>query len=490
MKPLQIELELQNNQIKRIKNISDGVRLIIEGKSYFFQGGYLLPGFIDSHLHLFGIGENEIVPNFKDITSAEEIISNIKDSPFFRNNWITGFGWNEENFADKKLPDKRMLDLAFPNIPVCLKRVDGHAVWVNSIALQIAGISKHPTGILVDTAKDNVLNLIPKYSNSQIIKMILKAQEILFQFGITEVCDMDTDPELIEIYKNLDNENALQIKVHSYISAQYDDYLRYISQPYLGNMFSIEGIKLFADGALGSRGASLFEPYNDDANNSGKIQIQPELLYKKMQVAIDLGFQIATHAIGDNANHIILDLYQKLSQKYINKDIILRVEHCQMVHPKDLIKFSNPRIFASVQPIHYVSDTKGMAQSRIGKRLEYSYPWKSIINYGGTLLSGSDAPIESPDPILGLDALIHSERPDQILDMESAIDTYITNPRKLFRNNSNNQINQNNLPFSETNFVILNNDLSQKSFNRTYVVATIANGNIVYIDNKYGVINE
>jgi len=479
MKPLQIELELENNQIKRTKNISNGVNLIINNKAYFFENAYLLPGFIDSHLHFFGIGENEIVPNFKDFTSAQEIVSYLRQNPFFRDRWIYGYGWDEENFLDKKLPDKRLLDVVFPNIPVCVKRIDGHSVWVNSIALQIAGFRKHSNGILADTEMEKILKILPKYSDNQIIKMILKAQEILFKFGITEICDMDTSLEFLDIYKNLDNENKLQMRVHSYLKEDNDGYLHFINEPYIGNMFSIDGVKFYSDGALGSHSAALFEPYNDDPGNYGQILIPPVLLIRKIQLAINQGFLVATHAIGDKANHIVLDAYHKILENNGHKDLVLRIEHCQMVHPGDLKKFGNPHIFALIQPIHYVSDTKGMAQSRIGKRLEYAYPWRSIINNGGTILSGSDAPIESPDPILGLDALVNSNRPNETLDLDTAIDTYTKNLRKLYKDTNN---NTEILPFYNANFVILNNDLSQKSFNDVRVLATIANGKIVYLD--------
>lgn len=479
MKPLQIAIELENNKLKSTQKISGGVKLVIDGETHFYKNTYLLPGFIDSHLHLFGIGENEVVPNFKDYKSVQDIVANLKQNPFFRDKWIFGYGWNEENFEEKKLPDKILLDKVFPNIPVCVKRVDGHSIWVNSVALQFAGINSHPTGILTDNAMEQVLKIIPHYSTSQNIQMILKAQEILFKYGITDVCDMDTDPELIDIYKSLDNEGQLKLRVHSYIRAQNDEYLRYITQPYFGRMFSIDGVKFFADGALGSRGAALFEPYCDAQNHNGEILMPGELLYSKMQVAIEHGFQIATHAIGDKANHLVLELYHNLLKKYNNKKIILRIEHCQMARPDDLVKFAHPQIFASVQPIHFISDTKGMAQSRIGERLQYAYPWRSFSSNGGTLLSGSDAPIESPDPILGLNALVNSDRPAETLDLESAIATYIANPHKLLNNYEN---NSEHIPFYNTNFVILNNDLSQNSFKGVCVIATISNGEIVYFD--------
>ena len=479
MKPLQIELELKNNQIKRTKNIPNGVNLIIDGKTYFFKNAYLLPGFIDSHLHFFGIGENEVVPNFRNFKSAQDIVSFLKQNPFFRDRWIYGYGWNEENFIDKKLPDKILLDKAFPNIPVCVKRIDGHSVWVNSIALQIAGLRNNTNGILADNEMEKILKILPKYTDNQIIKMILKAQDNLFKFGVTEICDMDTFPEFLDIYKNLDNENKLQIRVHSYLKEDDGSYLHYIDEPYIGNMFTIDGVKFYSDGALGSHSAALFEPYNDDPNNYGQILISPELLIRKIQLAINHGFQIATHAIGDKANHIVLDTYHKILSNNGYKDLILRIEHCQMVHPNDLKKFGNPHIFSVIQPIHYVSDTKGMAQSRIGKRLEYAYPWRNIINNGGTVLSGSDAPIESPDPILGLDALVNSNRLNETLDLDAAVDTYTTNLRKLYKYD---KYNSKILPFYNANFVILNNDLSQKSFKEVRVIATIANGKIVYLD--------
>lgn len=481
MKPLQIEIELENKQIKSIKNIRDGVNFIINGKSCFFQNAYLLPGFIDSHLHFFGIGENEIVPNFRDYSSAEEIVSYLKQNPFFRDKWVYGYGWNEENFINKTLPNKNHLDAAFPNIPVCVKRIDGHSVWVNSIALQLAGMRSHPTGILADKEMEKVLKLLPRYSESQIIKMILKAQEILFKFGITEICDMDTSPEFLNIYKELDKNNQLKMRIHAYLQEDNDGYLRYIEEPYFGNMFSVDGVKFYADGAFGSHSAALFEPYDDDPNNYGSILIDPELMIQKIQTAIDHNFQIATHAIGDKANHIVLDVYHKIfnNNNNINKELFLRIEHCQMVHPGDLHKFNDSRIFALIQPIHYINDSKGMAQSRIGKRIDYAYPWRSILYNGGTLLSGSDAPIESPDPILGLDALVNSSRPKETLDLETAIDSYTVNSLKLFKNNG---YNYNFKPFYNTNFVILNNDLSQKSFNEVRVIATVANGEFVYLD--------
>ena len=422
MKPIKAEIIIKNGIIESITELKDSSIIIENGRKTTFSGSYVLPGLLDYHCHLWGLGMTMLGMPINNAKTPQEIIEIIKDKTHFRGGWIFGRGWNQELWDTKAYPDKQILDEAFPDTPVVLTRIDGHADWVNSKALDIAGIDRHtpdppggeiiknengePTGLLIDDAMQLVEKHLPYYSLEQLEEMILTGANECIKKGLTGLHDMDVSPVQIPIFQKLDNTDELPLRVYSYVSAQNDQWMRDKVKPYKGNLFKIIGLKLFADGALGSHGAALLEPYNDNPKKKGLILLEKDKFIDSMRKGINMGFQIATHAIGDAAVRFVLDCYEIIRKEY--PDAVLRIEHSQMIHPDDLLRFKELNIIAVVQPVHCTSDAATMAIPRIGeKRATYSYLWKTLLDNNIKVLGSSDFPIESHDPLTGIDAFIN-----------------------------------------------------------------------------------
>lgn len=465
MIPSKYKIEIEDGKIKRVFPSQAGVELNLDGNEIFFENCYVLPGLVDSHLHFFGIGEVSMMPDFRNCCSEAEMIDLIKQKTFKRGDWIVGFGWNQENFPENRYPIKSYFDEAFPVTPIFLKRIDGHSALINSKAAEILNLNEHSippsggiiqknsdgslNGILIDTAMDIVLNSLPFYDREQVFSILNYSQNYLSELGLTEIIDMDLEPRLIEYLKEFDSLGNLVIRVNSFVKAHNDEYIDFIEKPYSGKNFSVKGIKLYADGALGSRGAALKNEYADMENEFGLLLIETDLMKKKIESALDKGFSVAVHSIGDRGSELVLKVFNSILCSYRIKSIQkrfeqtgeypFRLEHCQVISESDLSGFANGLIAASVQPIHFLSDTEnGMAQKRLGiYRMSDAYRWKSLSLSGGLLLSGSDAPIESPNPFLGISALVDSKERSENLSLDEAIETYCLNPHKSLGNHLN-----------------------------------------------------
>jgi len=495
MQSIQGTIYISGNQINAIIEDYDGIRLIKDGKEIAdYPQSCAFPGFIDSHCHIWGIGMLMNDPNLTGLKSLDDCLELVSRRVPNRGEWIYGRGWNEQLWSKKEFPNKAMLDELFPNTPVFLFRVDGHAAWVNSTALQLAGItsstpspiggeivknqSGEPTGILIDNAFNIVESLIPYYSDAYLEKMILDACNDCLSKGITEVDDMDVPLVQIPTYIRLASENKLPIRINSFLSAQTEEYISQNLRPSKGNFFSIVGAKFFMDGALGSRGASLLEPYSDAVNTTGLLFIDENEIYNKVKNAVMLDFDIAIHAIGDRANRIALNALAKIRNENKSYRGKLRIEHCQIIHPDDIKIFADNNIIASVQAIHYDSDIL-MAQQRLGQKRfeERGYLWQSFLDNRAHLISGSDAPIESNNPFLGINAFIHrnnviTDEPSlQRLSLENALSSYISTPRMLKGFDSSNKLESNSI----ADITILDNFPENPE-----VKATIVNGEIKY----------
>jgi predicted amidohydrolase YtcJ len=463
MRIFQGTIKIKGGVIESLIPQSSKLRIILSdlGKEYDLGNSYAIPGLVDSHGHIAALGKKLNGLSLNDCQSAEEcaIISSRHETS--RGSWIVGIGWNQENWFDSAYPHKGILDEYFPDTPVYLMRVDGHTCWVNSKALKIAGIdgftpdpaggsiekdkSGNPTGILIDNAFLLVKKHIPPNTFEQVESFILDAVNELSANGLTEVHDMDVAPELIPIYKKLNDERKLKIRIQSYITAQNDEYLKHNIQVYESNNFSVRGIKYYADGALGSHGAALLGPYSDRQSSKGLLLIDEGNLYEKARIGVQNGFQIATHAIGDAANRMVLNVYKKLrTEKIVKEKNILRVEHAQIVHPDDQKLFGEYDIIAAVQPIQCISD-RFMAPKRLGDRVSYSYPWRSLKKNGALILGGSDFPIESDNPFLGIDAFVnrrhHAEdnswNDAELLSIDEAFDAYNHDAHKIIMQTQN-----------------------------------------------------
>jgi predicted amidohydrolase YtcJ len=409
------------------------------------QGKTLLPGFIDAHGHVTDLGFAALHLDLTGTRSLAELQQRLRDyaAAHPKDSWLIGFGWNQELWSDKRFPTSADLDAVVRDRPVVLERVDGHAVVANSAALKAAGVTaatKAPAGgeihdgLFVDAARSLIDNAEPKPSPEQIDEALAKAQDILLGFGVTGVGSMSTSVADWQAFRRAGEAGRLNVRLMSYLLGTESMKAVPHPTPWLyGDRLRALGIKLFADGALGSRGAWLKQPYADKPETRGlQFHSDAELL-SLADHAAGAGFQVATHAIGDAANVQIISVYEKLSHKY-GKDRRWRIEHFQIVDPADIPRLAPAGIIASMQPTHQTSD-RLMAQERLGPdRLEGAYAWQSVLKSGARLAFGTDFPVESPNPFPGLSAAISRQDvngqppggwiPSERLTLEQALAAY------------------------------------------------------------------
>lgn len=485
---------------------SDNLLLEIDGVLHKFpERSIAATGFVDCHGHVSGYGMRLSETSLKGARSLYECIDRLRRSKLLRGSWLTAFGWNHENWDERRLPTKDDLDFAFPDNPVYLTRQDGHSAIANSVALKIAGINHltdnpvggeiikdetgEPTGLLIDNAMHLVEKHIPDYTLDQYTSFIELGLRELARFGITQVHDMDVETRFVPIFQELELDGRLPIRVKSFVRAQNNEWLRDSVLAYKGKYFSVQGLKYFIDGALGSYGAALMRAYDDDATKTGFILLDEQTLVNRAKRGILSGFDIAFHAIGDRAVNCALNVAEKLRQdSLLGGRGRIRIEHAQIILPNDVQRFSELNVIASVQPYHYTSDTNGMAQRRIGSRLRYAYRWKSLLETGATLIAGSDFPIEQPSVVEGLRAFVTRRAsldgqvysPEERLTLDEALQAYCYSPHL-----ATNQINEfgeiavgktaDITILSESPYILENEPDAQID-----VLATIVGGHVVY----------
>ena len=388
----------------------------------------VLPGFIDSHAHFFSLGlarmTVELQGSNSESEAAERVRSRVQQSK--PGHWVRGRGWDQNQWMKKQFPTYASLDRVAPNNPVYLIRVDGHAIWVNSQALQAAGINRHtqdpaggrivrdtrgnPTGVFVDNAIALVQSYLPPMSDSEAVEAMQLASDECIRDGLTTVQDMGIDSMEVALYKRLIGDGRLPIRIYAAVGGVgdlWDEFLK--SGPLIGfgdNHLTIRALKMYMDGALGSRGAALIEPYSDDPGNRGLTVTSEEMIRSATVEALNRGFQVCVHAIGDRANDIVLRTYASALQEVPFKDARLRIEHAQVLDPADIPKFKKDGIIPSMQPTHATSDMY-WAEARLGpRRIRYAYAWRSLLNTGVVIPGGSDFPVEDPNPIWGIYAAV------------------------------------------------------------------------------------
>ncbi len=405
------------------------------GKVDYFvdgKGQVMVPGMIDSHGHVMGLGFSALTLDLTDTRSLAEALAKVAayakanpDRP-----WILGRGWNQELWPEKRFPTAAELDAVVGDRPVWLERVDGHAGWANSKALAAAGVSAltkapaggsierlaggKPAGVLVDNATELVAKAVPAPRPEDRDLALAKAQEILLSRGVTAIADMGTTIEDWQAFRRAGDNGALRVRIMAYAGGTenmvliggpgpspwlYDDKLR------------LNGVKLYSDGALGSRGASLKTPYSDAPGVKGlRVTGDTQLKNFMSRAALD-HFQVAIHAIGDEANAAALTAIEDMNQTY-QGDRRWRIEHAQILDPADIPRFAKAGVIASMQPVHQTSD-RLMAEARLGpNRLTGAYAWHSLAASGAKLAFGSDVPVELSDPWAGFAAAISRTGPD------------------------------------------------------------------------------
>lgn len=403
------------------------------------NGAFVYPGLIDPHAHFFGYGTSLMNPDLVGTRSFEEIIDLIKDHhERFSGEWILGRGWDQNLWPVQEFPHRSALDAVFPDIPVLLVRVDGHAAIANSEALRRAGITAstqvpggevilrdgEPTGILIDNAIGLVRGLVPPLTRPQEIEALLNAQQNCFAVGLTSVSDAGLGKSTIELMDSLHQSGDLQMRVYAMLSPTTENLETFMFHgPYKTDHLNVRSLKLYADGALGSRGAKLLEPYTDDPGNSGLLVETPEYLAEMSQKAFDCGYQVNTHCIGDSAVRLMLHIYGELLEG--DNDRRWRIEHAQIIHPEDFDLFGKYQIVPSIQALHATSDML-WAIDRLGaERLKGGYAYQQLLQQIGWLPNGSDFPVEPINPLYGFYAAVErknfEEYPPDGFQMENAL---------------------------------------------------------------------
>lgn len=378
------------------------------------NGKYVYPGFIDAHSHFYGYCMSLLQANLRGTNSFDEILEKLTEHDAKYNaEWILGRGWDQNDWDVKEFPTNDKLNELFPNKPVYIRRVDGHAAIANAKALELAGITAKtnieggkvfiengkPTGVLIDNAMSLVSKIVPKEDTETAIKALKQGEQNCFAVGLTSVCDAGLYKEQILLLDSLQIIKELNMRIYAMLEPNEENFEYFVRKGiYKTDILNVRSIKLYADGALGSRGAAMLEPYSDDPENYGLI-VEPVQFYHDMcKLAYENNYQVNTHCIGDSANRMMLDIYSEYLQGPNDKR--WRIEHSQVINPNDLEKFGKYNIIPSIQSTHCTSDMY-WADERLGeKRIKNAYIYKELLNQNGWIPNGTDFPVEKIDPRL------------------------------------------------------------------------------------------
>lgn len=391
------------------------------------QGRTMLPGLIDAHGHVLSYGLSLLRVDLQNVPSEREAVERIRrfraENPTLE--WIQGRGWNQVLWESNEFPTAAMLDEFFPTTPIWLSRVDGHAGWANSAAMAAAGITAdtpdpaggqiirdaqgRPTGTFVDNAMSLISSSIPSLTVEEQAYALRRAMEELAAQGLTSVHDAGISSTTVDAYKRLLEDGPLPIRVNAMLAAGDPEIGRLLDEGHFASedgTFTINSVKISSDGALGSRGASLIEDYSDMPGHRGLLLLEPKELHERMERAMRAGFQVNIHAIGDNANKLVLDYFSELIPATGTRHLRHRIEHAQVLRLEDILRFAEIGVIPSMQATHATSD-KNMAEDRVGpERILGAYAWRKLMDAGAVIANGSDFPVEYPNPFFGLHAAI------------------------------------------------------------------------------------
>lgn len=377
------------------------------------KGAFVYPGFIDGHAHFYGLGMFTHRADLTGSKSFEEVLARLQEFAKTNNEpWLLGRGWDQNLWEGKKFPEKTKLDELFSNRPVLLKRVDGHGALANQKALDLAGITPQSviaggmvevkngklTGILLDNAVDSVEKAVPQPTDEQVTTYLLKAQEICFENGLTSIVDAGLEKRFIDIIKKLQDEGLLKMRLNVMVSADDAGLEYYLKNgPIKTPLLNVSSFKLYGDGALGSRGACLLQPYSDDPETKGFLLSSPERLTEVINKVAKSKFQLCTHCIGDSANRFVLNTYGIALGENNNRR--WRIEHAQVVNREDMAKYKQFGVLPSMQPTHATSDG-AWAVDRLGsERITNAYALKTLMQQNGLIVLGTDFPVEGVSPL-------------------------------------------------------------------------------------------
>jgi predicted amidohydrolase YtcJ len=469
------------------------------------KGKPVYPGFIDGHCHFFGYGSDLVKCDLYGTTSFDEVIQRVADySKTNKFEWILGRGWDQNDWEVKDFPTKEKLDSLFPNTPVYLVRVDGHAVLCNSEALNRAKITSATkvsggeillkngelTGILIDNAVDIVKGIIPPFTEKEYTDGLIKAQRNCFAVGITTVDDAGLGRDSITLIDKLQKEGLLKIRVYAMVSDVGHDLEYFFDHGTIKkDRLTVRAVKLYADGALGSRGACLLQPYSDKPGHYGFLLSDVKHFSKVAEAALENGYQVCTHAIGDSAVRTILQVYSDILST--ENDRRWRIEHCQVVDTSDLKRFGSYNIIPSVQPTHATSDMY-WAEERLGpNRIKTAYAYEALMDTSdGRIVFGTDFPVENINPFYTFYAAVERkdlkgypedgfQKENRIKKRDALRAMTIHAAYANFEEMDKGSIEERKL----ADFVILDEDIMEIQKNRipnVKVLATYVNGEKVY----------
>ena len=467
------------------------------------DGSTVLPGLIDAHCHFYGLGLNQSVIDLTGTISFDEIMDKISNKD---NNIIRGRGWDQNDWKIKEFPNKEKLDLIYPNTPVILERIDGHAYLVNQKALDIAGIdiktkstngtllSKNGklTGVLIDGPMSLIDNSFGEISLDDKIKALVSAQEICFKNGLTTVDDAGLSKDIIMLIDSLQKKELLKMRVYAMISNSENDVNYFIENgPIKTNSLNVRSVKVYGDGALGSRGATLKKPYSDDKHNYGKLVTSYKDIKDLANKLAEANFQMNTHAIGDSTINLLIDTYSKVLET--KTDPRWRIEHSQIIDIND-IKGYNNKILPSVQPTHATSDMY-WAEERVGsKRIKGAYAYKTLLEKSKVIGLGTDFPVEKVNPFHTFYASVSrkdlNDYPEKGFEFENALSREETLKGMTiwaaylnFEEKEKGSIEKGKF----ADFIIIDRDIMKVEINKTpetKVLKTYLSGELVYSKTK------
>lgn len=391
-------------------------------------GRTVIPGMTDAHAHVAGLGAALRNVDLVGTTSYAQVIARVVERAAAtpKGEWVIGRGWDQNDWGDTRFPTHEALSRAVPDHPVYLTRVDGHAGLANAMAMQRAGVNKdskdpaggsierdaagNPAGVFVDNAQGLVSRAIPGATRAQTKQAIASAIAEMHRWGITAVHDAGASPQVLELYEELGREKALNIRLYAMISDNATAIEAWFKRgPQSGlydGMLWVRSIKLYQDGALGSRGAALLEPYADDPKTSGLLVSAPAHIQDVATRALKAGFQVNTHAIGDRGNRLVLDSYEAALKANPTADHRFRIEHAQIIHSDDIPRFAALGVIPAMQASHQTSDMY-WAGTRLGEtRLRGAYAWRSLLESGVVIANGSDFPVELVNPLISFEASV------------------------------------------------------------------------------------
>ncbi|NLJ07274.1 MAG: amidohydrolase [Sphingobacteriales bacterium] len=466
------------------------------------KGKTVYPGFIDAHSHFYGYGLFAQRIDLTATTSFEEILDIVKkwadENP---EGWIIGRGWDQNKWKQTEYPDNQLLNELFPDRPVMLTRVDGHAVLVNNKALEISGLKLNEnkkfaifkkdrfTGILLDNAADIVKDAANHPADEEIVRALKVAQEECFKSGLTTICDAGQKVRFIEIMDKLQQKGELKIRIYAMLDPE-DESVRFINEKgiFRTGRLTVRAIKLYADGALGSRGACLLMPYSDMPETKGSILFSNDFYSKYCEVAYASNYQVCMHAIGDSANRFALTLFAGFLKT--SNDRRWRIEHAQVINEADFGMFGKYNIIPSVQFVHAVSDM-GWAEKRLGsKRLQNAYAYKKLMSQNGWIPYGSDFPVEEVNPLPGFYAAVFRKNfngepeggflPENAISRQEALKAMtIWAAKACFEENDRGSIESG----KAADFVVMDTDLlnaDEKQIRQAKVLKTFVGGEEVF----------